>query len=443
MKQTFPRTRKRSTEPLPTVANDSLAYAMCQSAALIASVLQGKNLTEGWEGMLAANPQWPAATRGAVRDLAWSTLREYGAGDVVLDRLLAKPLPDDIHAILLIALHRLDIQPERSHVVVDQAVQAAASRVPGLKGVVNGVLRNYLRQRDDFHQAIEADEAARTRHPDWWVARLKSSLPNDWQGVLEAGNTHPPMSLRVNRRVVNRDAYLEELAAAGIAAVPAGEHGLRLPRPVGVAELPGFADGRVSVQDAGAQLAAELLGATAGERVLDACSAPGGKTAHILECAAVRMTALDLDRKRLARVRANLERLGLEAETLCGDARDLASWWDGQPYDRILADVPCSASGVVRRHPDIKWLRRNEDIAGFAAQQAQILDALWPSLARGGTMLYATCSVFDAENGAQIAAFCDRHPDVERLPLHGRMDLQLLPDAEHDGFYYALLRKTA
>ena len=415
---------------------------MCHSASLIASVLQGKNLTESWESMLAANPQWPAATRGAVRDLAWSTLRDYGAGDVVLDRLLSKPLPDEIHAILLIALRRLEVTPERSHVIVDQSVQAAASRVPGLKGVVNGVLRNYLRQRDEFQSAIDADAAARTRHPDWWVARVKSSLPQDCQAVLDAGNTHPPMSLRVNRRVLSRDAYLEELTAAGIVAAAVGEDGLRLQHPIGVTDLPGFAEGKVSVQDAGAQFAAVLLGAEPGQRVLDACSAPGGKTAHILERAAVHMTALDVDRRRLSRVRANLDRLGLEAETCCGDARDLSGWWDGKPFDRILADVPCSASGVVRRHPDIKWLRRDEDIAGFAAQQAQILDALWPSLARGGTMLYATCSVFDDENGAQIAAFCDRHPDVERLPLHGRMDLQLLPDAEHDGFYYALLRKS-
>lgn len=424
------------------MASDSLAYSMCQSAALMACVLQGKNLTESWESMLADNPQWPPATRGAVRDMAWSTLRDYAAGDLVLDRLLSKPLPDEIHAILLIALHRLGVQPERSHVIVDQAVQAAATRVPGLKGVVNGVLRTYLRQRDEFNQTIEADEAARSRHPEWWVARLKSSLPDAWEAVLDAGNMHPPMSLRVNCRLVSRDDYLKELIEAGIAAVPIAAHGLLLQHPVGVADLPGFADGRVSVQDAGAQMAAVLLDAVAGDRVLDACAAPGGKTAHILERAEVRMTAVDVDRKRLGRVRVNLERLGLKAETLCGDARDLTSWWDGQPYDRILADVPCSASGVVRRHPDIKWLRREEDIAGFSAQQAQILDALWPSLARGGTMLYATCSVFDDENGAQIAAFCDRHPDVERLPLHGRMDLQLLPDAEHDGFYYALLRKT-
>lgn len=392
---------------------------------------------------MKAHPDWTSATRGAVRDLTWSTLREFGRGDVVLDRLLSKPLPDEVHAVLLLALSRLQSHPERAHTTVDQAVQAVASIAPGLKGVANGVLRNFLRRADEFQMLIDADASSRLSHPDWWVRRVKAEYPDVWQDILRAGNTHPPMSLRVNRRKTRRNDYQQRLLEAGFEANPIGEDGLALTRPVGVVDLPAFDDGFVLVQDAGAQRAAELLGALSGERVLDACSAPGGKTAHILERVDVDLTALDVDARRLDRVQANLARLGLRAETVCGDARRPSSWWNGVPYHRILADVPCSASGVVRRHPDIKWLRRDEDIAGFAAQQAGILDALWPSLAPGGTMLYATCSVFDEENGAQVAAFCDRHPDVERLPLDGRMDLQLLPDAEHDGFYYALLRKTA
>jgi 16S rRNA (cytosine967-C5)-methyltransferase len=425
------KTRSKRPVESPRLAPDSLAFAIQQSAELIAGVLQGRNLTESWEAILALHPLWPAATRGAVRDMAWSTLREYGAGDLVLDQLLSKPLPDPVQ------------RPEQSHVIVDQAVDAAAAFAPGLRGVVNGVLRNYLRQAKAFHQAIAANPVAHFHHPDWWMLRLQRSLPDVWQGVLEAGNTHPPMCLRVNRRSASRREYRRELQDAGMVAIPLGEEGLLLEQPVGVNELPGFAEGKVSVQDAGAQRAAYLLGVRDGERVLDACSAPGGKAAHILERADVQLTALDADPRRLARVRVNLDRLGLQARTVCGDARDIRQWWDGKPFDRILADVPCSASGVVRRHPDIKWLRRDEDICSFAAQQAAILDALWPSLARGGTMLYATCSVFEEENGAQVAAFCDRHPDVERLPLDGRMDLQLLPNAEHDGFYYALLRKSA
>lgn len=424
------------------LAPDSLAYSMCEAGNLVTAVLEGRNLTEAWEGKLAASPAWPPATRGAVRDLAWSTLRAYGVGDFVLDRLLTKPLPDEVHAVLLIAIHRLSERPEQSHVVVDQAVEAVASFAPGLKGVVNGVLRNYLRRQAEFQVAMEREAHVRLQHPDWWLARLKRSEPDDYVAAMEAGNLHPPMSLRVNRRLGGRDDYLGLLRQAGIAAREIGEDGIQLERPMAVSDLPGFSGGRVSVQDAGAQQAAILLDARDGERVLDACAAPGGKTAHILERAAVHMTALDVDRKRLAGVRANLERLGLQADTVCGDARLPEKWWNGRPFDRILADVPCSASGVARRHPDIKWHRRDEDIAGFAAQQREILDALWPSLAPGGTMLYATCSVFEDENAAQVAGFCDRHPDAQRLPLHGRMDLQLLPNAEHDGFYYALLRKA-
>lgn len=433
----------RSGASRPRLAQDSLAYAMCHAAELIAEVLAGRNLTDCWERMLTRNPQWSAATRGAVRDLAWTTLRAYGFGDFVLSRLLTKPLPDEVHAALLIALHRLGQRPEQSHVIVDQAVDAVAAFTPGLRGVANGVLRNYLRSQEGLQRDATQDLEARYGHPAWWVERLQRDLPEDWESVLQAGNTHPPMSLRVNRRVQTRAQYQQLLDAAGIGYRPFGEDGLLLSQPVAVSELPGFSDGAVSVQDGGAQYAAELLDARQGARVLDACSAPGGKTAHMLERADLDMLALDVDSTRLARVEANLTRLGLKATLRCGDARKPAAWWDSRPFQHILADVPCSASGVVRRHPDIKWLRREQDIAGFAAQQAAILDALWPSLARGGTMLYATCSVFDEENGAQIAAFCDRHPDVERLPLHGRMDLQLLPDAEHDGFYYALLRKPA
>lgn len=415
---------------------------MLSASRLVLAVFNGRNLTEAWEEMLAG-ADWPATTRGAVRDLAWSTLREYGAGDFILSALLQRPPAEELRALLLVALHRLRARPEQAHVIVDQAVEAVASFAPGLRGVTNGVLRNALRSMREFDARIARDETARLCHPAWWIARLKHDHPQHWEAVAEAGNRHPPMGLRVNRRRTDRDTYQARLAQAGIASRAWGEDGLLLERPLPVAELPDFGQGLVSVQDLGAQQAAMLLDGRDGERVLDACAAPGGKTAHMLERADLRVTALDIDPTRLARVRDNLDRLGLSADVVCGDAARPRQWWDGVPYDRILADVPCSASGVVRRHPDIKWLRRDDDIAGFAARQAALLEALWPLLAPGGTMLYATCSVFEEENGARIAAFCNRHPDVERLPLHGRMDLQLLPNAEHDGFYYALLRKHA
>lgn len=431
------RVRSRTEKELdPT----SLAYSIREAAGLLAQVLQGSSLTQAWETTLR-RVQWSDAQRGAVRDLAWTALRDYGRGDRVLGELLSSPLPDTVRAVLLVALSRLERRPQEAYRIVDQAVDAAAFMAPGLKGVVNGVLRNRLRQEESFRELLLRDEAAHWQHPDWWIERVRQSYPSEWQSVLEAGNSHPPMCLRINFRRVADDDYAEMLDQAGVSWRRIVPGAFLLDTPLPAERVPGLLDGLVSVQDAGAQRAAHLLGVRSGDRVLDACAAPGGKTAHILELADVEMLALDADAKRLARVDANLARLGLSAKTCAADARQVETWWDGRAFDRILADVPCSASGVVRRHPDIKWHRRNKDIAGFAQVQAQLLESLWQTLAPGGTMLYATCSVFDEENTEQVQAFCARNADAERQPLDGREELQLLPNAVHDGFYYALLRK--
>lgn len=414
---------------------------MARAAELIVAVRSGKNLTDAFEHLLAAHPKWPDATRGAVRDLAWGTLRDFGRGDIVLAQLLHKPLPETLHSLLLVALHRLETRPEQAHTVVDQAVEVAAEYVPGLKGVVNGVLRTYLRDSKRLLELADADVAARHRHPSWWISSLQRAFPGDAEAALQAGNTRPPMSLRVNPRRASVDVTMEALSAAGIGVRRLDNDALLLDRPVPVSVLPGFAEGKLSVQDAGAQWAARWLDLAPAQRVLDACAAPGGKSAHILEREAVELLALELDPKRAQRVRENFARLGLDAEIRVADCRLVSKWWDGRPFDRILADVPCSASGVARRHPDIKWLRRREDIVKFAAQQAEILDALWQTLARGGKMLYVTCSVFNEENSAQVKRFVARHPDAQRVEIETCLDQQLLPNAEHDGFYYALLEK--
>jgi 16S rRNA (cytosine967-C5)-methyltransferase len=353
------------------------------------------------------------------------------------------PPPPLVRAILLIGLQRLGRRPEQAHTIVDQSVEAAAAAMPGLKATVNAVLRSALRQRVEWPRWIDASEEARHAHPQWWIELLRSARPHDWETMLEAGNQHPPMALRVNRRRLGLDQAMRRLDVAGIAFRRLDNDALLLAAPRPVAHLPGFAAGELSVQDAGAQWAAILLDARDGERVLDACAAPGGKTAHLLERNTLDLLALEKETERAPRIGRNLARLGLAARVEVADCRDLVGWWDGRPFDRILADVPCSASGVVRRHPDIKWLRRREDVAAFAAVQAEILDALWQTLAPGGTMLYVTCSVFDQENAGQIARFCIRHADAERLPIDGRPDRQLLPSAEHDGFYYARLRKSS
>ncbi|MCC6879654.1 MAG: 16S rRNA (cytosine(967)-C(5))-methyltransferase RsmB [Rhodocyclaceae bacterium] len=422
----------------------SLAFALHGAALAVAEVMAGRNLNEALAELWRRWPNLPPGQRGAVQDLAYGALRRFGRDDFQLARLMQKPPAAPVRALLLVALARLAVRPEEAHTVVDQAVEAAGALQRGkFKALVNGVLRNFLRRRAELEAAAGEDEAARWQHPRWWIARLRREHPGEWQSILEAGNGRPPMTLRVNRRRVAETDFLARLLAADIEARPLEGGAIRLARPLPVERLSGFAEGLCSVQDAGAQRAAALLDVHDGQRVLDACAAPGGKTAHILERAAVELLALDADAGRAVRVSENLLRLGLAARVAVADCRETAAWWDGRAFDRILADVPCSASGVVRRHPDIKWLRRASDIARFARAQAEILDALWRVLAPGGKLLYATCSLFAEENERQVAAFAARQEDCMRLPVAGAPGLQLLPNEEHDGFFYALLEKQA
>jgi len=429
----------RPRSPVAALPEDSLGFALHAAAGLVAGVLKGRSL-DGAMTIAAL----PTAQRANVMDMVYGTLRRYGRSDYFLSRLLQKKLKQgEVHSLLLVALTLLETRSGDVHTLVDQAVNAAGVMDGGhLRSLVNAVLRNYLRQQETLRQGADGDEVAHWQHPRWWLDLIRQTYPDAWQQVMNAGNSHPPMSLRVNLNKGRRDDYLARLQEQGIAASSQGEAGILLAKPVAVDRLPGFFDGLVSVQDLGAQQAALLLDARPGMRVLDACAAPGGKTAHILERAAVDLLALDAEAKRAARISENLERLGLAAQVRVADCRQVETWWDGRPFERILADVPCSASGVVRRHPDAKWLRRPEDVSSFAATQREIIEALWPLLAPGGRMLYCTCSVFPGENRAQISAFLARHADARSLALDSpQPDLQLLPNAEHDGFYYALLEK--
>lgn len=417
------------------LAADSLGRSLLLAAQVLARVHGGKSLSEA---LLLLSSEAPAA-RAAAQDVAYGVLRRYGCGEFILGRLMSKPLTHpETQALLLGAIYRLETRPDSSPMVVDQAVAAAGELAGGVfKGLVNGVLRNFLRQRDALLAALADDDVARYQHPRWWLARLRRAYPECWQDLVAAGNSAPPMTLRVNARRGTRDDYQARLAAAGLRTRPLGQHGLILEHPVAVDALPGFFDGDVSVQDGGAQRAAQLLAPAPGSRVLDACAAPGGKTAHLLELADLDLLALDIDAGRTQRIDGNLQRLGLTATVKVADCSEVARWWDGRPFDAILADVPCSASGVVRRHPDIKHLRRESDIRNFVHTQAAILDALWPLLNPGGKLLYATCSVFPEENSAQIDAFLVRQTGAERVH-----EEQLVPQQENDGFYYALLRKA-
>ncbi len=420
----------------------ALAVSLAGAAEAIAEVLAGRSLTEPLARRTREGPS--ARERGALQDLCYGTLRDYGRGDFFIARLAHKAVARPaVRALLLVALARLEARPEAAHTTVDQAVDAAGMLgAAHAKPFVNALLRNFLRRREELADAAAHDDVARYRHPRWWLERLRRDHPRRWRSIAEAGNTHPPMALRVNLRRSTPAGYLARLAAEGIRARACGPACVLLERAVPVARLPDFAAGLVSVQDAGAQRAGRLLDVRNGMRVLDACAAPGGKTAHLLEGARARVLALDASEARCTSIRENLARLGLEADVRTADCRELAAWWDGQPFERILLDAPCSASGVVRRHPDAKWLRRPQDIARFGETQAQMLEALWQVLAAGGKLLYATCSMFAEENEQRIAAFAAEHADCIRLAIGGERACQLFPCEEHDGFYYALVGKA-
>lgn len=411
-------------------------------------LVDGRNFNQVLDESLRRKSVWTPAQRAALQDLSYGTLRFYGQLNAVLNLLLHKHMTDNrITYLLLVALYQLQYSRAAEHAVVNHAVRAADILHPKIRGLVNAILRNFLRNSAELLEKAALTGEGRYNHPQWWIDELRAQYGEGAAAILDAGNTHPPMTLRVNCKQGDVAQYQAELHAQDIAAQRVGVDGLTLDKPVSVDKLPGFFDGRVSVQDAGAQHAARLLKLGTGLRVLDACAAPGGKTAHMLELADISLVALDKDEARLERVADNLRRLKLDATLLAGDASTPAQWWDGKPFDRILADVPCSASGVVRRHPDIKWLRRKKDIAAFAEQQAGILAALWTTLAPNGVLLYATCSVFNQENQAVVDAFLAKTTDAAQLPVDlaagGCAGAQLLPDFEHDGFFYALLQKTA
>jgi 16S rRNA (cytosine967-C5)-methyltransferase len=420
------------------------------AAKAVRRVLAGTALPTALAGASDA----AAVDRALAQELAYGTLRFLGQLRAIVQYLADRPLADaNVEALLWVALYQLLHTHAPAHAVVDCAVRATARlKRSSAQGLVNAVLRNFIRRRDTVLAAVGRTPEARFSYPGWWIERLQTEQPEHYAAILDAGNARPPLCLRVNVRRLSADDYAAALGADNIAATRVGVAGLILDKPRPATALPGYASGWFSVQDAGAQLAAPLLGARDGMRVLDACAAPGGKTTHLAELANLDLTAVDVDAERLGRVADNLERLGLSARLIAADASVPADWWNGVPFDRILADVPCTASGVVRRHADVKWLRRESDVAGFVEQQRRLLDQLWALLAPGGRLLYSTCSVFRAENAEQVDNFVARHPDAVRAQLewpHGWACVagQLLPaegDAEHnhDGFFYALLQKS-
>lgn len=432
---------------------DSLAFALLGAAHAVTQVRGGTALPQALSQVFAKTDA-SAQARGAIQDVAYRAMRQLGRSEALITLLAKKqPEPALLYSLLCCAL-ALIVDPFNSpygdFTVVDQAVTAASSQrdIAHAKGMVNAVLRRFLREHGTLLREAMKNPVAAWNYPAWWIDAVQTAYPEQWQAILQAGNAAPPLTLRVNRRQTSVSDYLGLLTQHGIGARQIGPDAVRLDQPVPVTHIPGFDRGVVSVQDAAAQLAASLLDVRDGMRVLDACAAPGGKTGHILERAQVELLALDADPKRLARIDENLQRLQLRATLKTGDASK-TDWWDGKPFDRILADVPCTASSIVRRHPDIRWLRRPGDAAQLTTLSAQILDNLWRMLKPDGKLLFVTCSLWPQESEQQAAAFAERN-HAQRLDAPG----QLLPTAtvsdaaghnneDHDGLFYALFRKTA
>lgn len=422
------------------------------ASALQDVVVERHSLTAALGKRLPAMPD--ARDRAFVQALCYGVLRAYQPLEFLLGRLALKPILDhEIRLLALIGLYQLRSMNVKPHAAVSETVEAA-HRKRWAKPLLNAVLRNYLRRKEELEAQAHEDSASRYAHPAWLRDRFATDWPGDWETLLDQNNRPPPMSLRINPAYSDRSGYLARLAAAGIAAQPClhAPAGVTLDTPVTVEALPGFAEGGVSVQDEAAQLAALLIEPQQGERILDLCAAPGGKTLHMLELSRgeAEIVAVDVDTERCGRIRQNLAREHLSATVLSGDARAPASWWDGRQFDRILLDAPCSATGVIRRHPDIKLLREERDIDALTALQAAIFDSAWPLLKPGGVLVYATCSVIRAENEMQIVRFLETHTDAAEHPLtadwgiaqlHGRQILT--GESGMDGFFYARLRKAA
>lgn len=443
---------KEESNPRGDISRQPMDARVVAVKVLVRVVEQGESLSTA----LPAERHKAGVDASLVQELCYGTLRWHIRLSAILQRLLRKPIGRsnrDVDCLLRLGLYQLLYTRIPPHAAVHHTVQAAQLlNRAWAKGLVNGVLRNFIRQKVSLLAKLDDDSVTRFSHPGWLLERLRSTYPDYWQGICQAANQHPPMTLRVSRRLTDLGDYIESLNAAGIEAnrhVAVG-NAVVLHQAVPVDRLPGFAEGVVTVQDAAAQLAAPLLDCRPGMRILDACAAPGGKTAHILESVDgnVEMLALDMDSQRLTRLRQTLDRLGWEAKIRQGDVLRPQQWWDGRVFDRILLDAPCSATGVIRRHPDIKLLRKPEDIISLRSKQYRMLQSLWSLLAIGGSLLYVTCSILPEENAQQIGKFVQDNENAELVPLSqsgdadGGRGWQILPGEKNmDGFYYALLHK--
>jgi 16S rRNA (cytosine967-C5)-methyltransferase len=426
-----------------------LHHSQLIAADCVSEVIKGHNLNQVFERRLDHHQNITPQQKSVAVFLAYGAIRFLGENQFFIQQLINKKITNKkIEALLYVALFQLNNDQSNDFTVVNEAVEAAKFINKSWAGsFVNGVLRNFIRQKEKLQTELKNDAEAFYSYPSWWINLIKQNYTKDWQSILLNGNKHPPLTLRINERKTNLKQYEEKLKSESISYRVLGNIALELTHPTTVEKIPGFLDGEVSIQDYGAQLAAKLLDLQDGQICLDACSAPGGKTGHMLEIADIELVSIDHQKDRLYKVKENLERLHLHAHLKCADLTAVNTWWNKKLFDRILLDAPCSASGVVRRHVDIKWLRRPRDIEMFAKQQEAMLEATWQLLKKGGKLLYATCSIFNGENQKVIDHFIKQHIDAKEVKWtvdsgYSKYENQLIPSENHDGFFYALLEKN-
>jgi len=426
-----------------------LHHSQLIAADCVSEVIKGHNLNHVFDRHFDHHSHITPQQKSIAIFLAYGAIRFLGENQFFIRKLINKKITNKkIEALLCVALFQLNHDQSNDFTIVNEAVEAAKFINKSWAGsFVNGVLRNFIRQKDNLKSELKNDEEAFYSYPLWWIQLIKEAYNKDWESILLNGNKHPPLTLRINVRKINLKQYEEKLKSESIEYRVLGDIALELTQPIPVEKIPGFIEGEVSVQDFGAQLAAKLLDLKDGQVCLDACSAPGGKTGHMLEIADIELVSIDQQKERLYKVKENLERLQLHAHLKCADLLAIKSWWNDKLFDRILLDTPCSASGVVRRHVDIKWLRRPRDIEMFAKQQKVMLQAMWQLLKKGGKLLYATCSIFPDENQRVIDDFIKEHSDAKEVKWsvdskYSKYENQLIPSENHDGFFYALFEKN-
>ena len=417
------------------------------AAMIVEQVLLGKNLDKSFDLILNNYNNSEIDNLSQIKDMVYGAIRNLGKSNFYISKLVKKKIENQcLEALLHIVLFQITHERSNNFTLVNEAVDAAKKINHKKSAFINAVLRNFLRKKDSLQKELTQDESATYSYPDWWIQKVKNQYPKNWEDILVIGNERPPLALRINLKKIGVNDYSTILDEHDINHRIVGGECLIINTPLGVDKIPGFLEGRVSVQDFGAQIAAHLIDLKKEQKVLDACSAPGGKACHMLELESIKLLAIESDKKRTIKIQENIDRQGLKAKILNDKISIHNEWWDKDLFDRILLDVPCSASGIVRRHVDIKWLRRINDFKSFGESQLHLLKSAWPMLKENGKLLYVTCSIFKEENRDVIEKFKQDLGNVSELNINFPSNIahiknQILPSSNHDGLFYALLQK--